>query len=71
LQAAVAEDGAILTPDWLAGTAVRDGTLVQILRQWRRAEDGGINVVMPPVVTAANQAARAFATLILYLKVSV
>lgn len=48
LQAAVEGVGIILTPDWLAGTAVRDGTLVQILSQWEGAEAGGIYAVMPP-----------------------
>lgn len=48
LQAAVEGVGIILTPDWLAGTAVRDGTLVQILSQWESAEAGGIYAVMPP-----------------------
>ena len=33
---------------WLAGAAVRDGTLVQILAQWEGAEVGGIYAVMPP-----------------------
>lgn len=48
LQAAVEGVGIILTPDWLAGAAVRDGTLVQILAQWEGAEVGGIYAVMPP-----------------------
>lgn len=39
--------GIILTSDWLAGAAVRDGTLVQILRQWEGAATGGIYAVMP------------------------
>ncbi|WP_419795233.1 LysR family transcriptional regulator [Pseudomonas palleroniana] len=48
LQAAVEGVGIILTPDWLAGAAVREGTLVQILPQWQGAETGGIYAVMPP-----------------------
>jgi DNA-binding transcriptional LysR family regulator len=40
--------GTILTPDWQAGAAVRDGTLVQILRQWEGPAPGGIYAVMPP-----------------------
>ncbi|WP_350356202.1 LysR substrate-binding domain-containing protein [Pseudomonas sp. G2-4] len=48
LQAAVEGAGIILTPDWLAGAAVRDGTLVQILTQWEGPEPGGIYAVMPP-----------------------
>ena len=48
LQAAVEGAGIILTPDWLAGAAVRDGTLVQILTQWEGAEAGGNYAVMPP-----------------------
>ena len=48
LQAAVESAGIILSSDWLAGAAVRDGTLVQILRQWEGAATGGIYAVMPP-----------------------
>ncbi|GAB5343122.1 LysR family transcriptional regulator [Pseudomonas fluorescens] len=48
LQAAVEGVGIILTPDWLAGAAVRDGKLVQVLTQWEGAEAGGIYAVMPP-----------------------
>lgn len=47
LQAAVEGAGTILTPDWQAGAAVRDGTLVQILRQWEGPAPGGIYAVMP------------------------
>lgn len=47
LQAAVEGAGIILTPDWQAGAALRDGTLVQILRQWEGPAPGGIYAVMP------------------------
>lgn len=48
LQAVVERVEIILTPDclagWLAGAAVRDGTIAQ----WEGAEVGGIYAVMPP-----------------------
>ncbi|GAB7543097.1 LysR family transcriptional regulator [Cupriavidus sp. 8B] len=48
LQAAIEGVGIILTPDWLAGSAVRNGELVPVLPQWQGSEDGGIYAVMPP-----------------------
>ncbi|MFM0157056.1 LysR family transcriptional regulator [Paraburkholderia sediminicola] len=48
LQAAIAGSGIILTPDWLAGPAVRDGALVRVLPGWQGSEEGGIYAVMPP-----------------------
>ncbi|WP_258394910.1 LysR family transcriptional regulator [Pseudomonas fluorescens] len=48
LQAAIEGAGIILTPDWLAGSAVLNGELVQILPQWQGSEKGGIYAVMPP-----------------------
>ncbi len=48
LQAAIAGAGIILTPDWLASTAVREGALVQILTEWQGWGAGGIYAVMPP-----------------------
>ncbi|MCY1329030.1 HTH-type transcriptional regulator DmlR [compost metagenome] len=48
LQAAVAGLGLILTPDWLARTAVQQGELVRILPKWEGSEDGGIYALMPP-----------------------
>ena len=47
---AAAKDGVgiILAPDWLAGPALHDGTLVEILRGWTVKGDGGIYTVLPP-----------------------
>jgi DNA-binding transcriptional LysR family regulator len=48
LHSAIAGTGVILTPDWLAATAVNEGLLVQILPGWRGSKEGGIYAVMPP-----------------------
>ncbi|WP_218922643.1 LysR family transcriptional regulator [Rhodoferax sp. OV413] len=48
LQAAIAGAGIVLTPDWLAHVAVREGSLVQILTEWQGSGGGGIYAVMPP-----------------------
>ncbi|EJM55005.1 LysR family transcriptional regulator [Pseudomonas sp. GM48] len=48
LQAATEGVGIILTPDWLASSAVRNGELVPVLPQWQSSEVGGIYAVMPP-----------------------
>lgn len=48
LQAAIAGAGIVLTPDWLASSAVREGALVQILSEWQGWGAGGIYAVMPP-----------------------
>ncbi|MFP3516547.1 LysR substrate-binding domain-containing protein [Pseudomonas sp. SIMBA_077] len=48
LEAAIAGAGIILTPDWLASHALRDGALVPVLPDWHGSENGGIYAVMPP-----------------------
>ncbi len=48
LQAAIAGAGIVLTPDWLASAAVREGALVQVLSEWQGGGGGGIYAVMPP-----------------------
>ncbi|VVD95342.1 LysR family transcription regulator protein [Pandoraea eparura] len=48
LLAGIAGLGIILTPDWLAGPAVRAGELVQLLPDWKGSQEGGIYAVMPP-----------------------
>jgi DNA-binding transcriptional LysR family regulator len=48
LQAAAKGVGIILTPDWLAGPAVRNGELVPVLPQWQGSESGGVYALMPP-----------------------
>jgi len=48
LLAAIEGAGIILTPDWLASAAVREGLLVQVLPEWQGSEEGGIYAVMPP-----------------------
>lgn len=40
--------GIALIADWLAGPAVREGKLVQILPDWKGAIEGGVYSVMPP-----------------------
>lgn len=48
LLAAIEGAGIILTPDWLASSAVRDGLLMPVLPAWQGSEEGGIYAVMPP-----------------------
>lgn len=48
LQAAIDGTGIILAADWLAGPAIREGRLVEILPGWTGDESGGIYAVMPP-----------------------
>jgi DNA-binding transcriptional LysR family regulator len=48
LLAAIAGAGIILTPDWLAGPAMRAGELVEILPGWQGSEEGGVYAIMPP-----------------------
>ncbi|MGU3540455.1 LysR substrate-binding domain-containing protein [Methylobacterium sp. A54F] len=48
LDAAIAGAGITFTADWLAGPALRDGRLVEVLPGWGGAEDGGVYAVLPP-----------------------
>lgn len=48
LLAAIAGTGIVLTPDWLAGPAMRAGELVEILPGWQGSEEGGVYAIMPP-----------------------
>jgi len=48
LAAAIDGAGIILAPDWLAGTALHYGTLVEILPGWTVKGDGGVYTVLPP-----------------------
>lgn len=48
LSAAIDGIGIALAADWLAGAAIRDGKLVEILCGWEAEIGGGIFAVMPP-----------------------
>ncbi|MGL4397378.1 MAG: LysR substrate-binding domain-containing protein, partial [Hyphomicrobium sp.] len=48
LSAAIAGLGVVLTADWLAGSALRAGKLVEVLPGWSAGGEGGVYVVMPP-----------------------
>jgi DNA-binding transcriptional LysR family regulator len=48
LAAAIDGAGIILAPDWLVGSALHQGTLVEILRGWTVKGDGGVYTVLPP-----------------------
>ncbi|WP_439543336.1 LysR family transcriptional regulator [Hyphomicrobium sp.] len=47
LAAGIGGAGVILAPDWLAGPALHDGSLREILRGWTVKGDGGIYTVLP------------------------
>lgn len=47
LFAAIQGQGIILTADWVAAKAMRDGSLVQVLPDWEGASEGGVYAVMP------------------------
>lgn len=55
LEAAIAGAGIILTPDWLASHALRDGALVPLLPDWHGSENGGIYAVIPPCRMVPNK----------------
>ena len=40
--------GIALIADWLAGPAIRNGKLVEILSDWQGAGEGGVYAIMPP-----------------------
>ncbi|PXW65911.1 LysR substrate-binding domain-containing protein [Methylobacterium sp. B4] len=48
LAAAVAGAGITFTADWLAGPALREGRLVEVLPGWGGRETGGVYAVLPP-----------------------
>lgn len=48
LSAAIAGAGITFTADWLAGPAIRNGKLVEVLPGWGGKEDGGVYAVLPP-----------------------
>ena len=48
LLAAISGAGVLLSSDWLAGSALKSGELVEILPGWTIKEDGGIYAVLPP-----------------------
>ncbi len=48
LAAAIAGAGITFTADWLAGPALRDGRLAEVLPGWGGREDGGVYAIMPP-----------------------
>lgn len=48
LHVALSGIGVLLTSDWLAGSALRSGELVEVLPGWTIKEDGGIYAIMPP-----------------------
>jgi DNA-binding transcriptional LysR family regulator len=48
LAAAIDGAGIMLAPDWLAGAALHEGALVEILRGWTVKGDGGVYTVLPP-----------------------
>ena len=59
LVAAVDGAGVILAPDWLVGTSLHEGKLVEILRGWTVKGDGGVYTVLPPGRLAPKKS-RAF-----------
>lgn len=48
LLAAIEGTGIVLAPEWLAGAALRDGRLVEVLPGWAGKTEGGIYIVLPP-----------------------
>ena len=48
LMAAVGGAGIAFAADWLAGPALRDGTLVEVLPGWVGREDGGVYAILAP-----------------------
>jgi len=47
LAAAIDGAGIVLVPDWLAGPALHEGRLIEILRGWTVKGEGGIYTVLP------------------------
>lgn len=48
LMAAIAGAGITYTADWLAGPALRDGKLVEVLPGWGGKGEGGVYAILPP-----------------------
>lgn len=48
LAAAIAGAGITFTADWLAGPAMREGKLVEVLPGWGGKGEGGVYAVLPP-----------------------
>jgi len=48
LEAAIEGMGVTFTADWLAGPAMREGKLVEVLRGWGGKGEGGVYAVLPP-----------------------
>jgi len=48
LLAAIDGAGITLAADWLAGPAIRQGHLIEILSGWEAIEEGGVYAIMPP-----------------------
>ncbi len=48
LAAAIAGAGITFTADWLAGPALRDGKLVEVLPGWGGKAEGGVYAILPP-----------------------
>lgn len=48
LAAAVDGAGIVLAPDWLVGTSLHEGKLVELLSGWTVKGDGGVYTVLPP-----------------------
>lgn len=48
LDAAAGGAGVMLTPDWLAASAIEAGRLVRVLPDWRGATEGTIHALLPP-----------------------
>ncbi|WP_333794438.1 LysR family transcriptional regulator [Hyphomicrobium sp.] len=48
LLAAIAGAGITFTADWLAGPALKEGTLVEVLPRWGGKGEGGVYAVLPP-----------------------
>jgi len=59
VEAAVSGLGIFLGTDWLVGRALRDGRLVEVLPEWRVADEGAIYVVTPSGTSMASKT-RAF-----------
>ena len=48
LMAAMAGAGITFVADWLAGSALRDGRLIEVLPGWGGKQSGGVYAILPP-----------------------
>lgn len=64
LIAAIAGVGVVLSADWLAGSALKSGKLVEVLPGWTIPGESGVYVVMPPgkLIPAKTRAFADFIT---------